>query len=94
MFRLITLAVAAVAGAAGCSVPAVQQQLPAMPAPSYADPADDCAPGEIVISVNEEAPCDLVGGANTLTLTDISREMADQYGCTFDGDDAGVNCDF
>lgn len=58
------------------------------------DAKPTCPAGEIIVSVDEPTPCDLVGGQNTLTITDVSPEWAADHGCTFDGDDAGVGCDF
>jgi hypothetical protein len=84
MFKLIAIAAAALAS---CTAAPAAKQAPAVSTPP-------CAPGEVIVSVNEEVGCDLIGGVNTLTLTDISPQMAADFGCTFDGDDAGVNCDF
>jgi hypothetical protein len=94
MFRSVLAAVALATATAGCALPAVQSQVPTAPRYSYTDPSDDCASGEVIVSVDEDPGCDLVAGSNTLTITDISPQMAADYGCTFDGDDAGVNCDF
>lgn len=72
----------------GCSLPGQGANLPG-PAPKAPCPA-----GEVTVSVAEATPCDLVAGVNTLTITDISPAMAADYGCVYDGDDAGVDCDF
>jgi len=44
------------------------------------DPSDDCAPGVIVVESGEDVPCDLVGGANTLTVIDVDRAWCDLHG--------------
>lgn len=97
MFRKFALAVAVAASAVtsvGCAAVVRELPMPAAKAPASVSVKPPCAPGEVIVSVDEETPCDLIGGVNTLTITDISREDAEWGGCTFDGDDAGVNCDF
>ena len=66
---MIRLAIALLAGVGGCF---------AQPPATDAKPA--CPAGEIIIHGDDPTTCNLIGGANTLTILDITEAACDAAG--------------
>ena len=79
MRKFLALPIIALAGVAGgCALPTAAHA-PSLPGPApVAKPA--CEPGEIVVHGDEPTPCDLIGGANTLTILDITEAECNDFG--------------